>query len=329
MVASDEHGKGEHSWLHAVAGYWVIAGIWAILMEKHAHRPDVTTAAPSRFLERARETNAVAKVVFDASSLQHMDHLILVPGHAVLDPHAESLDSADQKESVWQLLDYQRNQHLPQVLVSHIQRGVQEAARDSKSVLVFSGGQTRPDAGPHDEASSYLRIAEHYDWWGHASSVQGSNLSVAHRTLTEEFATDSFQNLLFSICRFREVVGAYPKRITVVGFSFKADRFVSYHRSAIRFPLENFSYIGMNPDRMLFDLEQAEIGEKKNSLAFFQVDPYGCNSSQLLAKRSARNPFRRTSPYPLSCPDLRGLLEWCKVELYAFALPWNTTTMYA
>ena len=35
------------------------------------------------------------------------------------------------------------------------------------------------------------------------------------RTLTEEHARDSFENLLFSVCRFRELTGTYPYNITV------------------------------------------------------------------------------------------------------------------
>merc|ERR1719482_743314 len=142
-------------------------------------------------------------------------------------------------------MDYQRNQDLPKAFVSHIQRGVQETADDPKALLIFSGGQTRPEAGPHDEASSYYRVAEHYGWWGHASSTDGEDLSVAQRTVTEDFAADSFQNLLFSICRFHEVVGRYPARITVVGFSFKMHRFASLHRAALRFPIDRFRYVGI------------------------------------------------------------------------------------
>lgn len=326
----EEDGKRvASSWLYMVVGTWLLAGIWATIWYRHGHLPK-TSASPAIFLAPRRIASSTA---FDATKLQQLDHLILVPGHAVLDPHAESLEFADEQESVWHLMEYQRNQDLPQVLVSHIQRGVQEAAEDPNALLVFSGGQTRPEAGPHDEGSSYLRVAEHYDWWGHGSKIEDSELSVAQRAVTEDFAADSFQNVLFSICRFREVVGAYPKKISVVGFSFKQDRFVRLHRAAIRFPVQSFNYIGIHPSHpskpMLFDLAQAEEGERTNSVVLFQADPYGCSSSQLLAKRTARNPFRRTNPYPLSCPELRGLLEWCKEGLYPFPLPWNSSTVNA
>lgn len=41
---------------------------------------------------------------------------------------------------------------------------------------------------------------------------------VRSRALTEEHARDSFENLLFSFCRFRELTGSYPHNITVKAF---------------------------------------------------------------------------------------------------------------
>ena len=43
----------------------------------------------------------------------------------------------------------------------------------------------------------------------------GKEDGVRWRSLTEEHARDSFENLLFSVCRFRELTGTYPLNITV------------------------------------------------------------------------------------------------------------------
>lgn len=43
----------------------------------------------------------------------------------------------------------------------------------------------------------------------------GKEENVRWRALTEEHARDSFENLLFSVCRFRELTGTYPYNITV------------------------------------------------------------------------------------------------------------------
>lgn len=46
------------------------------------------------------------------------------------------------------------------------------------------------------------------------------------RILLEEHATDSYQNLLFSVIAFRKAWGCYPKNVRVVTHAFKAKRFM-------------------------------------------------------------------------------------------------------
>ena len=54
---------------------------------------------------------------------------------------------------------------------------------------------------------------------------------MRRRAHTEEFARDSFENLLFSLCRHRELTGGYPQRLTVVSLPFKRERFETLHRA--------------------------------------------------------------------------------------------------
>lgn len=61
---------------------------------------------------------------------------------------------------------------------------------------------------------------------------------MMNRMVTEEYARDSHENLLFSTCRFSEMTGQYPSKITVVGFEFKRQRFQDIHRYAIGYPQE-------------------------------------------------------------------------------------------
>ena len=77
---------------------------------------------------------------------------------------------------------------------------------------------------------------------------------------TELFALDSFQNLLFSIARFREYTGHYPTNITVVGYAFKGKRFEELHARALRWPVERLTYIGVELDDKA-DEAQAAQGE--------------------------------------------------------------------
>jgi len=185
-------------------------------------------------------------------------HLIIVAGHSVLIGNGENaLD-----ESAWHLLDYQRGQGLPDAIVGHITAGISEAARDPQSLLVFSGGETRGDGtAPYSESSSYFRAADALNLWMNEGIDAGSN--ARSRTVTEEFATDSFENMIFSICRFKEVTGHYPTYITIVSFSFKEQRFVKLHASALKWPRSRLRYIGKDaPSSTGFDVEMAQLGEQ-------------------------------------------------------------------
>jgi hypothetical protein len=95
---------------------------------------------------------------------------------------------ADKDESDWFLLDYQKKQGLPAAIVAHIKAGIHAAAEDPKSLLIFSGGETRAQTGPETEGASYYRIADAMNLWPSSSGLRA-------RTITEEFARDSFENL--------------------------------------------------------------------------------------------------------------------------------------
>lgn len=240
-------------------------------------------------------------------------NLIMVAGHSVL--ISGHLQDAHQDESDWFLLPYQLHKGLPNVIYKHIQTGIEIAASDEESLLVFSGGETRANAGPETEASSYYRVADAMRLW------KGN---VRARTTTEEFATDSFQNLLFSICRFYEVTGNFPQKITVVSFTFKENRFSKMHAVAIRWPAEKFVYVGVDPDLETgFILSEAQKGEFENAAKPFTTDPYGCHSEVLKEKRKERNPFNRFPPYRLSCPAMQEVLQFCGPEIIeSELLPW-------
>lgn len=180
--------------------------------------------------------------------------------------------------------------------------------------------------GPITEGASYFRVADALNLWEarerNESIVDISN-NVRARTATEEFATDSFENLLFSICRFYEVTGSYPKHITMVSFSFKEHRFRNLHVPALLWPDSQFSYIGVDPDPHTgFNLNRASEGESMNAAKPFRSDPYGCSTPVLQQKRKDRNPFRRTPPYELSCPDMRAILHWCGPQIIEENMPW-------
>lgn len=127
------------------------------------------------------------------------------------------------------------------------------------------------------------------------------------------------------MCRFREVTGSYPEKVTVVSFTFKQRRFETLHAPALGFPSTRFTYIGVDPPASTgFDLIASKQGELQNAALPFEQDPYGCHSPVLQEKRKARNPFSRTPPYELTCPEMKALLHYCGPKHFPKSkVPWN------
>jgi hypothetical protein len=226
---------------------------------------------------------------------------ILVAGHSVVvDFHQVERDAG------WALLDFQRGE--PGKYIEHVRRAVELAAADPAALLIFSGGQTRAAAGPRSEAQSYWGVADHFGWFGMPQ--------VRSRAITEEFARDSFENLLLGICRFREYTGRWPDAVTLVSWEFKRGRF-AMHREAIRWPEARFRYMGANnPD----DLPQALEAEAR-AVHAYTADPYS-SGGFFRAKRAERNPFRRQHGYDVSCPEVIELFQWAGPGRFEGALPW-------
>ena len=110
----------------------------------------------------------------------------------------------------------------------------------------------------------------------------------------------------------------------MVSFSFKERRFATMHAAALQWPSHRLFYIGVDPDPSTgFNLAESSTGEMENAAKPFEGDPYGCSSQVLLGKRQERNPFFRTPPYELSCPDISELLKYCGPSIIAKSkVPW-------
>uniref|UniRef100_A0A0E0KQX4 DUF218 domain-containing protein n=1 Tax=Oryza punctata TaxID=4537 RepID=A0A0E0KQX4_ORYPU len=241
--------------------------------------------------------------------LPELRNLVMVAGHSIYT--SESCGKIDREDS-WFLEPYQKHPGQAATFLAHIKEGVGIAARDEKALLLFSGGETRKDAGPRSEAQSYWTIADSKGWFGNDESIR-------RRALTEEHARDSFENLLFSVCRFRELTGNYPQNITVVSYDFKEERFAQLHRSALGFPEGRFFFLGTPATSTA---REAAVKGEAAVRSQFQEDPYGCLGS-LHIKRLKRDPFHRAIPYPNGCPELKGLFSYCGLVPYPGQLPWT------
>ncbi|KAG6857773.1 hypothetical protein H0H87_004189 [Tephrocybe sp. NHM501043] len=269
----------------------------------------------AQHLEQA-SASALFSTISRDPAIRKLGHLIIVPGHAIwkgTDPELRL------REDQWVLEPYQMGGGRISAFFAHILRGAELAGQDVHSLLVFSGGQTRSTTTT-TEAESYMRLAL-------AADVFHTNYAPFNRSTTENHALDSYQNLLFSIARFHEYTGRYPTKITVVGYEFKRARFADLHRSALRWPLDNFDYIGVDPSSHHTTVEE---DERKNGYVPYSKDLYGCHGV-LMSKRRQRNLYSRFHSYYQTSPELRPILDWCppsdssgeRSTLFTGELPWD------
>ncbi|KAL6318409.1 hypothetical protein AAG906_041172 [Vitis piasezkii] len=83
-----------------------------------------------------------------------LQNLVMVAGHSVFT--SSSCGKVDKEDS-WFLESYQKHP-------------------DDGALLLFSGGETRKDAGPRSEAQSYWAVAESEGWFGQFLSLSFSSL---------------------------------------------------------------------------------------------------------------------------------------------------------
>ncbi|PPQ98386.1 hypothetical protein CVT24_004065 [Panaeolus cyanescens] len=318
---------------------------WAIRQEFHKHRADsltqrsritnlglyllVTISAISLFLNFSHWSSigssgngkkyepTLLRAFSRPYTRRKLSHLIMVPCHSIWKGKDSWLNDAD-----WLLESYQqKDESRLRAFYQHIEKGAEIANNDSESLLIFSGGQTKP-ASTDTEGESYLRLA-------HAAELFRGQVPF-DRATSENFALDSYQNLLFSIARFHEYTGRYPERVTVVGYEFKRARFEKLHRQALRWPHKHFKYIGIDPEVTADSSSNHIKGELQNGYIPYSRDIYGCHTV-LADKRRIRNPWSRFHPYYTSSPDLAALMDWCPGEaqggataLFNGPLPWDS-----
>lgn len=100
---------------------------------------------------------------FNSYPFPNLKNLVMVAGHSV---YTGSSCGKVDKEDSWFLESYQKNPGQASTFVAHIQEGIEIAAKDNAALLMFSGGETRRDAGPRSEAQSYWAVAESKEWFG-------------------------------------------------------------------------------------------------------------------------------------------------------------------
>ena len=244
-----------------------------------------------------------------------MTDLIIVSGHAVYS-HYSYKECTDP--SNWRLMQHQKAENHLSAFLEHIATGIDLTYNNPSALLIFSGGSTRTEIKPFSEGSAYWKVAQNcnYSKFKHFESIQS-------RAFTEDYAMDSFQNILFSICRFYEITGNYPSSITAISWSYKKTRFEKLHRRALDYPKSQFTFLGIDGS---VNISDNAWRYEKMAIELFKQDLFGCYA-KLKETRIFRNPYFRSLPYPHQCPHLAPLFNICAdsegFEVLNLKLPWN------
>ncbi|PVH91556.1 hypothetical protein DM02DRAFT_482540, partial [Periconia macrospinosa] len=231
-----------------------------------------------------------------------VDYLVIVCCHGIFHPDASAPDfpaHTPHDERNWHLAPFQKSnpetgkpgEH--ETFLAHVLAGCDALrngplARGDRAVLMLSGGATKQTLTSLSEARSYYHAALAHELMRGSRGEGGvQSLFKRDRLLLEEHATDSLQNLLFSILLFRRKTGRYPKQIRIITHAFKARRFLELHAPAIKWPSHRVQVQGIDPIMSKTDLEETIKGEQEHGFAPWLEDPLG-TGEKLGRKRKQR-----------------------------------------
>ncbi|KAJ4359551.1 uncharacterized protein N0V89_000106 [Didymosphaeria variabile] len=270
------------------------------------------------------------------------DNLIIVCCHAIFHPNASSADFplfSPYDEKNWHLAPFQKpnpdtgKPGEQETFVAHALAGINVLLSEwspdfpQSTLLVMSGGPTKRSLTPLSEARSYYHAALAQELaQGNLGGGRVHQLFSKGRILLEEHATDSFQNLLFSVLLFRRITGRYPKQVRIITHAFKARRFLDLHAPAIRWPSNSIQVQGIDPVMSGAEREETIQGEEKYGFAPWLEDPLG-TGEVLASKRRNRGWDEQVAEQLVD-----GLEDTVKELLNGTVsnqLPWNSRSLDA
>lgn len=153
-------------------------------------------------------------------------------------------------------------------------------------VLIISGGYTKPEI-EKSEARGML------DWAGDLGLWPAEKGLI----LLEEYAIDSFENILFSLGRFYQFFGEFPASVASCTWKFNIERFEILAR---KLGLSHYQVlpVGRRVGEEIIAQKWAELAKK---------DPLYCRQADSKEKYLRRNPWKRNHPYYQISPAFRLL----------------------
>lgn len=276
-----------------------------------------------------------------------VENLIILPCHAIYAPELnqestatdendEQLSYKDANNWLMEPFQLESDDHLS--FFKHLELSFNELHENvHNSALVISGGYTKA-AAQKSESASYLQLAESIGYLKHPYFVKGTNV------LLDEYARDSYENVLYSICTFYKKFNKLPKKITIVGFGFKKERFFSSHLTTLGYytlpniindevvlddlpDTKHAKYVGAGPF-VPFDNSQfwsdLQKNEKIRALDLFKSNPFGSYGSLLHDKKSKRDPWNKHSEVStFFTTDNEILNTLVELDTYEIKDAWN------
>lgn len=234
-------------------------------------------------------------------------NLVMLPCHAIYKGKGTGENFDD-----WNLEEFQKEGNDNLAWIKQIQQCVNLI--DNETIVIISGGKTKR-YGNISESFSYLNlILQNWDKFicsGDAKDeYEVKKEQMANLIFLEEYAKDSFENLLYSICRFKEITKKFPQKVTIVGYKFKETRFVKNHSEALNLSKRNIGleYIGIDPEPTIYAKDSPEYRkfftdldkfEYNRAVLLFATDPLGIKEP-LIGKKRTRNPYNTVAPYAVS-----------------------------
>ncbi|KAF2436332.1 hypothetical protein EJ08DRAFT_644705 [Tothia fuscella] len=173
-------------------------------------------------------------------------HLIIVCCHSI---YTGGVSGNLYNESNWLLKSFQKSTSTKEgeheTLIRHIFAAIRiHSEHPDNSIIIFSGAATSYSHPELSEAQSYLDAWEALKAVG---EVAKGVVDAKGNVILEENATDFYQNLLFSVVKFRNMNGQYPSHITIIAPAFKKARCLELHAKAIKWPTSQLTFHGIDP----------------------------------------------------------------------------------
>ena len=190
--------------------------------------------------------------------------------------------------------------------------------------------------------------------------LETSPPTLRDRLFLDQYATDSYQNILLSFIQFpifaaelahllsdeassvgtsnsRDMLStdpAFPIRLTIISHAFKRARFLNLHLPALQFLPDRTTYIGIDPPFDPIRMAEIEEGDRLRGFGAWEKDLYGAGEV-LRSKREKRgwdeDVFRKLVLARFDDGEVRKgieeLMEWnggdSEREIWPGDTPWG------